>query len=45
MSLDSPFQFGKIVDGKYFTNRKRDIDRILSNFESNLNIKMVFMFG
>ncbi|MFC2088512.1 ATP-binding protein [Calditrichota bacterium] len=41
MGLKSPFQFGKIAEGRFFTNRKQDIDRLLVNFSSNLNTILI----
>jgi len=35
--MNSPFKFGSIVEGEYFTNRVKDIDRLNLNFESNIN--------
>ena len=35
--MKSPFQFGRVVEGDTFTNRKDDIKRLLSNFDSNVN--------
>lgn len=35
--MKSPFQFGRVVEGATFTNRKDDINRLLSNFDSNVN--------
>ena len=35
--MKSPFQYGKVVEGKYFTNRKKETDRLISNFENDIN--------
>ncbi len=35
--MKSPFKFGSVVEGEYFTNRVKDIDRLILNFESNIN--------
>ncbi len=35
--MKSPFQYGKVVEGKYFTNRKRETVRLISNFENGIN--------
>lgn len=35
--MKSPFQYGKVVEGKYFTNRKKETDRLISNLENGIN--------
>ena len=35
--MNSPFQFGGIVSGNNFTNRIDDIDRLLANFDNDIN--------
>ncbi len=35
--MESPFQFGGIVTGENFTNRNKDIKRLITNFDSNIN--------
>lgn len=35
--MKSPFQYGKIVEGKFFTNRKNEINKLISNFENDIN--------
>ncbi len=35
--MNSPFQFGGIVSGNNFTNRIDDIDRLLTNFDNDIN--------
>lgn len=35
--MESPFQFGKVVEGDYFTNRKEDLKQLMSNFNNGIN--------
>ncbi|WKZ68863.1 MAG: ATP-binding protein [Melioribacteraceae bacterium] len=35
--MESPFQFGKVVEGNYFTNRKEDLKHLISNFDNGIN--------
>lgn len=37
----SPFKFGRIVEGKYFTNRETEISRLFSNFENSINTTLI----
>lgn len=39
--MNSPFQFGKIVEGSSFTNRKNDIQRLVSNFENRIHTILI----
>ncbi len=35
--MKSPFKFGQVVEGEYFTDRAKDIKRLVANFENNIN--------
>ena len=35
--MESPFQFGKVVEGDFFTNRKEDLKQLMSNFDNGIN--------
>ena len=39
--MNSPFQFGKIVEGSAFTDRESDIQRLVINFESRLHTILI----
>lgn len=39
--MNSPFQFGKIVEGSAFTDRESDIQRLVLNFESRLHTILI----
>ena len=39
--MASPFKFGKIVEGRYFTNRLNDIERLVSNFQNGINTVLI----
>jgi hypothetical protein len=39
--MKSPFQFGKIVAGRYFTNRDNEIKRLISNFDNHINTILI----
>ncbi len=38
---DSPFKFGKVVDGKRFSNRSKEKKRLKTNFSSDLNTILI----
>jgi len=35
--MESPFKYGKIVEGRFFTDREDDTARLVSDFENNIN--------
>lgn len=39
--MKSPFKFGKIVEGRFFTNRLNDIERLVSNFQNGINTVLI----
>jgi len=39
--MNSPFHFGKTVEGEAFTNRRTDIQRLINNFNSGINTVLV----
>ncbi len=39
--MDSPFKFGKIVEGRFFTDREEDVKRLFLNFENNINTILI----
>jgi hypothetical protein len=39
--MKSPFQFGKIVEGPAFTDREDEVNRLVSNFENNVNTLLI----
>ena len=39
--MNSPFQFGKIVEGSAFTDRESDIQRLVLNFENRLHTILI----
>lgn len=39
--MNSPFQYGKVVEGEAFTNRKKELKWLLSNFENNVNTTLL----
>jgi len=39
--MQSPFKFGKIVEGRFFTNRAKDIERMLANFQNDINTVLI----
>lgn len=41
MEKESPFKFGKLVDGERFSNRNKEKKRLKTNFASNLNTILI----
>lgn len=39
--MQSPFKFGKIVEGRFFTNRLKDIERLIANFSNDINTVLI----
>lgn len=39
--MEAPFIFGKLAESNNFTNRKKEIDRLLTNFESAINTTLI----
>jgi len=39
--MNSPFQYGKVVEGDAFTNRKKELKWLLSNFDNNINTTLL----
>lgn len=39
--MEAPFIFGKLAESNNFTNRKREIDRLITNFESAINTTLI----
>jgi hypothetical protein len=39
--MKSPFLYGKIVEGKYFTNRDNEIGRLIANFTNRINTILI----
>jgi len=39
--MHSPFAFGKVVDGSSFTNRKKEIAALFSNFDHNVHTILI----
>jgi hypothetical protein len=39
--METPFVFGKIASDKNFTNRKSEIEKLISNFTSNVNTILI----
>ena len=39
--MNSPFRFGKIVEGPAFTDREADVERLVSNFENRIHTILI----
>lgn len=39
--MRSPFRFGKIVSGEWFTNRRLELQRLKSNFRNDINTMLI----
>ena len=41
IDMKTPFQFGKVVEGRSFTNRTKEIQRLEANFENNIHTILI----